>query len=409
MQNNTYQWIQWLKYKIFNLWDTSVSLFCISIVVLVLSVVNVFFLYLLALSICIDALIWYYATFYQYKNTFDVMRKDYFYFTKLENIDGSLKKLYISEARRFKLFQEGNRFGTKCISAYVSKELDGLSTSYSFFSDESIILLHKDFDGEEDIDRFTFLHEIGHCIGHSLIEQKRLATRFQSVLLVLIIVASSVVLQSLWIFLCGLLFLAIMLFCSSRLYVKSRIEMGADAIAVTIYEHLYGKENMNDIVQIFTKRYCDEILVCKLGHYGFLLNAIFSISRFMSANDKNKFIAKLDERISYEEESPTGNNRKLLQRLKAIRKHVMKSPQLDTFMDGILTWNPILYYIVFLLLMILAWHSASQVFQFTSIPWWCMLLCTIPIVAIIWLRREIGRATSAKSAFTHNILNKQNL
>ena len=40
MQRSTSQWIQWLKYKILNLWDTSVSLFCFSIVVLVLSVIN---------------------------------------------------------------------------------------------------------------------------------------------------------------------------------------------------------------------------------------------------------------------------------------------------------------------------------------------------------------------------------
>ena len=403
-----YQRVQWLKFKISNFWDTTVSVFSISIVIFALSLCNGSIAYLMPFAICTDILILSYSAFIRYKRTFTKMRHGFLNFTVLENVDENLKQLYLSEARKFRIFEEGNIFGTKSISVYISKKITGAPTSYSFFNDESIILLHKDFDKEEPIDRFVLLHEMGHCIFHSLIEQKQAITFIQSTLLALIVVFSSVILCSWRTLSLGLFLFVILLFCGNNLSVKSRIEMGADAVAVIIFEHLYGRDKMKEVVDISTQRYYSEIEACSLKDFGYLLNSIYSISRFLSDSDREHYISKIDVRIS-EEVNATSGNKALVNRLKAFKKKLTKAPKLETFTDGILTWNPAIYYVVYPLLMLFAWESVSHVMHTITIPWWFVFICIVPIAFIIIIRKQIVKTVTEKSDFIQNILNNQNL
>ena len=410
MQQTIHNWIQWMLYELSSLWDNVLSVFCISIIIAVLAVSNHSIAFLLPLCIGLDGAILVYAAWLKYKQTFSEMRHDFLLFSEMDDVDANLKELYMQEMQKFKVYNEGNRCGTKDISVYVSKAISGEPTSYSFFNDESVVLLHKDFDGEEDNDRFTMLHEMSHCIGHGLIGQKQIATRLHSSLLALIIVIFSVLSHSWWLLFMGLLLcMALMIICSSA-YVKSRVEMGADAMACMIFEHLYGKEKMRKMARIFAKKYIAEILdrqqFRNYGKFSYLLNEIYSISRFMSEDDKNKYVAKLNDRL-VSERKYNPDNKVLIKRIEIVRKQVLNSPRIESFKDKITTWNSGWYYFVFPLLMFVAWFATNKVIQAVEFPWWCILLCILPILFVVIMKRTTARVVIAKSDYIKNVINKK--
>lgn len=409
MQQSIYKSKQWMLFDICSLWDTKLSVFCITIISFLLSFSNHSIVFLLPVCIGIDILIMFYAIWKKYRRSFMEMQKDYLLFMELENADTSLTDLYMREIQRFKIYGEGNRYGTKGISVYICKEINGSPTSYSFFNDESIVLLHKDFDGEEDMDRFSMIHEMVHCIGHSLIGQKQISTRLHSILLVLIIAVFSTLSHSWWLLFIGILLWMVMWLISNSNYVNSRVEMGADAMACMIFEHLYRKERMVKMAKIYTKKYTDELIDSKhiknIGNYGYLLNQIYSISRFMSEDDKNDFVAKLNNRLVSEKEY-TSDNQALMKRIEIVRNQILKAPRIESTTNMNLTWNSGWYYFVFPLLMIIAWLATYKVIQVIVIPWWYVFFCIVPILLIVYVKKKAIRTAIKKTDFIQNIINK---
>ena len=410
VQLTIYNWTQWMVYKLSSLWDTTLSVFCISIIIAVLAISNHSIAFLLPLCIGIDCLISVYAAWQKYIQTFSEMRQDFSLFLELDEVDADLKKSYMQEMKRFKVYSEGNRFGTKSISVYVSRAINGGPTSYSFHSDESVVLLHKDFDNKEDNDRFTMLHEMVHCIGHSLIGQKQIVTRLHSSILALIIAIFSILSHSWWLLLIGILLWMVLMIVESSFYVNSRVEMGADAMACMIFEHLYGREKMRKIARIFTKKYTDEILdshqLRNYSKFGYLLNEIYGISRFMSDNDKSRYIVSLNGRLASEKKC-NSNNKLLIKRIEIIRRQVLNSPEIESFKNGIITWNPGWYYVVFPLLMVVAWFTTDKVILTVGFPWWYIFLCIVPILLIVLIKKKAANTAIAKSVFLQDIINKQ--
>ncbi len=409
MQQSIYKRNQWKLFNISSMWDTKLSVFCITIFSALLSFSNHSIIYFIPICIGIDILILFYAIWRKYRQSFLEMQNDYLLFTELERADTALTELYMREIQRFKIYGEGNRNGTKGISVYICQEINGSPTSYSFFNDESIVLLHKDFDGEEDIDRFSMLHEMVHCIGHSLIGLKQIATRLQSTFLVLIIAVFSVLTHSWWILFIGIFLWMVLWVISNSIYVKSRIEMGADAMACMIFEHLYGKERMMKMAKIFTKKYADEILDSQqnrgLCNYGYLLNVIYGISRFMSEDNKNDYVAKLNNRLVSEKEYAS-DNKVLMKRIEIVRNQILKAPRIESITNMNLTWNSGWYYLLFPLLMIIAWLATYKVIQVVVIPWWCVFFCIVPVLLIVFVKKKAIRTVIKKTDFIQNIINK---
>lgn len=412
MQQSIFKLKQWKFFNISSVWDRTLSVFCITIISFLLSFSNHSIIIFLPVCIGIDILILFYAIWKKYRRSFMEMQKDYLLFMELENADSALTELFMREIQRFKIYGEGNRYGTKGISVYICKEINGSPTSYSFFNDESIVLLHKNFDGEEDMDRFSMIHEMAHCIGHSLIGQKQISTRLHSTLLVLIIAAFSTLSHSWWLLSIGILLWMVLWLISNSIYVNSRVEMGADSMACMIFEHLYGKERMMKMAKIYTKKYTDELLDSKtfrnIGNYGYLLNEIYGISRFMSEEDKNYFVAKLSNRLVSEKEYAS-DNQVLMKRIEIVRNQILKAPRIESITNMNLTLNSGWYYLLFPLLMIIAWLATYKVIQVVVIPWWCVFFCIVPILLTVIVKKKAMRTAIKKSDFIHNIIKKSNI
>lgn len=408
MKQSVYQFFQQIKAKATWLWDANLSMFCISIIVILLSFGNASFAFLLPLSLAIDMLIFMFAIFICYKQSVSIMKKGFWELTDLDDIDAELKEQYLTEAQKFRMYQDGNRFGTKSISIYISKEKKTGGKAYSFFSDESIVLLHRDFDEEDDKDRITLLHEIGHCISHSLIEQKQIATILYSTIFSLTIVALSVIMHLWWMLLLGIVLWTLMAFCESKVSIKSKIEMEADAIALIIFEHLYGSEKMKEVAGIFSKMYCDEAIgTVQRTEYFYLLNVIWSISRLLNDSDRNDLMSNLYERLAIENGNLSTKEKVLMQRVKCVKRQVATAPKLESFANYIITDNPSSYYLVFPLLIWATWFTVNNVLPIVTIPWWCLFLCGIPILLIVLVKIKLHYSVMAKSVFIHNIINKQ--
>ena len=382
-QRRVYNWMQIMKQKITSVWDTTFSNFCLTILIFLLSLGNSSILYLLPLGVGMDFFVLIYSVYLWNKKTFSQMQKDKLLFIHAKELESSLKDEYLTEISRFRMYKEGNRFGTKSISIYISTDLFNASTSYSFFSEESIVLLHGKFDVNETIDRFTLLHEMVHCIGHSLFGIKQIATQWHSNILFFTIIITSIFMCFWWMILLGTFLWFIMMFLETSIARKSREEMEADAVALMLFEHLYGKEQKSMLARVITNRYYDGILQKNLTERLYLKNALWSVSRFMSESDREHFIERMDKRISIGEDRA--------KKLKSLKLQVQKSQRIESFNNGILTWQPTLYYLVFPLLIILSWFTTSKVAVLMNISWWSVFFFLIPMSLIVVFQKRVKK------------------
>lgn len=210
-------------------WDNSISVFTLTIVNVALALFNPNLFILLPISLGVDMLILFFATMREFNRPLKDMWRDSNLFTDINSYEGQLKDVVMSEMRRFRTFHEGNMFDTKDIRVYISEKLHGGTTAYTFGADESIILLHDEFDENNDIDIFKLIHEMFHCVYHCLIRQHRIMVRGQ-VLCLTVLIISSVLSVNLWIALTGLILCFALLFIESKTYDESRVEVEANAI-----------------------------------------------------------------------------------------------------------------------------------------------------------------------------------
>ena len=391
------------------IWDNSLSVFCISIIVVILAISNHSILYLLPLSIGFDLLILFFAIYKNYKEAFTEMIKDSLFFENLEKADPEHEAIFQNEISKTWQYAGGNKFGTKRITSFICKDLQGLCTSYSFYSDESIVLLHKDYDDEDDKDLFSWIHEMSHCSWHSMINQKRITTIVHSVFLVIITIFAAIVSHSWWMLIFSIMTCLLILFLENPLYLYSKKEMDADAMALSIFSDLYGKERMRIIARIFTNIYYEELMAAKTAREGKRrINTIFNFFRFTTEEDQRKIINKLNARIA--EEVKNNNPASKIQRIKlralALNFFIRKPHQVESFSEVFLTLNPPLYYIVFPALMCIAFYVLHDTMTMMAIPQWCILLVVVPIVLLLILKKSIENLTIAKSLFVENIRNK---
>jgi len=392
------------------IWDNSLSLFCISIIVAVLAVSNHTIVFLLPISIGVDLLILFYAIYKDYKATFSEMRRDISLFDNLERANPEQEAIYQNEITKTWQYAGGNKFGTKGITSYICKGLQGLCSSYSFYSDKSIILLHKDFDGGDDRDRFCWIHEMSHCCWHSIINQKRTTTIAHSVCLFILTICATIAFHSWLLPLLGCIAFLLMLFIESQFYLYTKREMDADAMALSLYSDLYGEESMRRIARIFTNRYykvlADVTTTKKEGQKR--INSIFNFLRFTTEEDQRKFMNKLDVEIADEDKNtnPEGKTQRIKLRALALSLTLRRLHRVTSFKEVFLTLNPPLYYIVFPALMFITYYVLYELIAATVFPWWCLLLVAVPIVLILILKKKTENLVIAKSFFIESIINR---
>ena len=174
-----------------------------------------------------------------------------------------------------------------------------------------------------------------------------------------------------------------MMFLETSIARKSREEMEADAVALMLFEHLYGKEQKSMLARVITNRYYDGILQKNLTERLYLKNALWSVSRFMSESDREHFIERMDKRISIGEDRA--------KKLKSLKLQVQKSQRIESFNNGILTWQPTLYYLVFPLLIILSWFTTSKVAVLMNISWWSVFFFLIPMSLIVVFQKRVKK------------------
>lgn len=356
MKRKVYYWIQNLKYKASYLWDVYLSAYCLSIIVLFLSLSNPSIAFLLPLSFITDILILICSKYIEARHTFSEMKKAKFLFTDLEKVNVNLTELYKQETSKIKMYGGFNQIRKLNISAYICKNIHTLSISYPFINGESIVLLHNLFDEESDQDRFVFFHEMEHCIGHSLAEQKIITTRIQTVILIALFIVMSVISWNWGLVLFGITLSIILTMIESPLFARGRTESEADNIALHIFKNCYGVKRMRDIANIFVHRYYSELSRRNsLTGIAFLLSEIKMMSCFLSTDDKQKFLVKLEDRAISEKGLDTFNSSFLSAWLRIQIWIIKRSRSFNMYEDIVVMWNPYLYYLIFPLFMVITY------------------------------------------------------
>ena len=414
MKQSVHRWLKMAGIQITSQWDKNLSVFCLSIIVTAISIINHSFLYLLPLCISIDLSILIYAIYKNYKFYIEDMRKHSYLFSGLRKPDEDLEQKYLSEISKFPLFKDGNRFGTKKILSYISQNLSSQATSYPFYSDESIILLHNNFDEGSEIDRHTWIHEMCHCCWHNLIGIKQIATKAHTIFLTLLTITFAIVLHSWWIIFMALIIFIILFKIEGSAYIKSREEMGADAMAFTIFSKLYGIHEMKNTARKLTYRYFESLIrktdtektkdTENLSEVYPLINALHNSLCFTTAEDQDRFREKLEEEIAENKNTP--ESKLLKTKLQALKITIYNLQQYDSFDNGFFTLNPALYYILFPILLCFASYTIIRFSIMVTIPWQCMFLSIIPIAIIIYLWVRIQQWKETKSVFLNIKINK---
>lgn len=398
----------WLKRAIVQLtllWDNQLSVFCLSIIMVVISIINHSFLYLLPLCIGIELSVLIYSTYKNYKHYTKKMIKHSNLFSDLKKPDEDLEQQYLSEISKLPHFKGGNRFGTKKIHSYISQNLGDHAESYTFYSDDSIILLHKEFDDKCNLDHFAWIHEMCHCCWHNLIGIKQIATRVHTILLVLVTITFAIALHSWWMILIALAIGIIVFMLEGSPYLKTREEMGADAMAFSIFSKFYGIDKMKHIAKILTNRYY-EVLIAPQNQLGMhaRINTICNSLCFTTEENQKRFREKLKEKIAEADSNP--ESKQLRIKLKSLDLQICNLRQYDSFDNGFFTLNPPLYYILFPILLCLAAYTIIRFSIMVTIPWQCIFLSIIPIAIIIYLWIRIQQWKDKKSVFLNIKINK---
>ena len=398
-------WFKKAIIRLILLWDNNLSIFCLSIIMVIMSIANHSILYLLPLCIGIELSIFIYSTYKNYRHYTEKMIKDSNLFSDLKKPDENLEQQYLSEISKLPHFKGGNRYGTKKIYSYISQNLGGHAESYTFYSDESIILLHKNFDEEADIDRFSWIHEMCHCCWHSLIGTKQISTRVYTILLTLVAITFAIALHSWWMVLLALPIGVVLFKLEGYVYVKTREEMGADAMAFSIFAKFYGIDKMKHIAKILTNRYF-EVLIAPQNQLGMhaRINTICNSLCFTTEENQKRFREKLKEKIAEADSNP--ESKQLRSKLISLDLQICNLRQYDSFDNGFFTLNPALYYILFPILLCLASYTMMRFSIMVTIPWQCILLSIIPIAIIIYLWVRIQQWKDKKSVFLNIKINK---
>lgn len=408
MEKNLYHWAQNLKLRVSILWDVYLSVYIMTLICGVLAIFSPTFVILLPLCLALDILILKFASFVEYKRMLSSMRRDISTFAHIVEIDCDLTELCMREIRRFNLFDEGNKYGTKTISVFRSKNKYTRATSYPFFRSRSIVLLHDKFNGKENVDRFLLLHEMCHCLGYSLAIRKVVITRTQVAFLTALMMAAAIVLSSWEIIQFSVIFCITMAIIESPIYVNSKTETEADVMALSIFSNLYGEEVMRTMARIFTNRYYAGISKkSSIVKAAYLLNSTKVMSRFMFSEDRSRFIDKLKDRISFEKEEISSKSLRLAGWLWILKRRIKKARQFKYNENVVLLWNPLLYYIAFPLFMFGIYMVLDRATIGISVPWWCLALTAIPFVMIKLLEKFLYKQIARKSEFIHNIIHQK--
>ena len=152
------------------------------------------------------------------------MRNDETLFENLYEVNHEQETIFLNEIRNSWQFKAANRFGKKEIISFISESIE--SHNQAFYSDESVILLQKNYDIENDIDKFRWVHEMAHSCWHTMIDLNHVTSRTQIFLLTLLIVISAIVLQSCWLIIIGELLCFVLFRIKNSLEIDNRKEMG---------------------------------------------------------------------------------------------------------------------------------------------------------------------------------------
>ncbi len=400
--------------KVMMWWDNSISVFTLTIVNVVLAFYNPSLFILLPLNIGFDMLLLALASLHVYKQAFAEMLNDYNLFGNIQVYTGQLKEIGMSEMKRFKMFNEGNLYGTKDIEIFVSEKLHRGAVAYSFWADESIILLHNEFDESNDIDIFKLLHEMFHCVYHCLIRQHRIMVRIQVTCMIVLIIISSSLSFNMWIAITGLTLCLALLFVETKTYDESRREVEANVMALTIFEHRYGSKRNKRVAKIICDIALEQLEAKSLKSAIPIVNEICKLSRFLTKEDLNSLVMKIEEMmfiwrtIVRQKSNPeckkeNKRTRRNLLTLWLLMKKRINKPQLKNFRNGYMTWSPSLYYILFPVLMFVSFLAVKNILIGITIPSWSLSLALIPVVLFLVIWRTIKILKLKKGEFIKDL------
>lgn len=393
------------------LWDNSLSIFSMSIIFALLAIVNHSVAYLLPLCIAIDFTVLFYAIRKNYKATLVEMRNDETLFENLYEVNHEQETIFLNEIRNSWQFKAANRFGKKEIISFISESIESHNQAYAFYSDESVILLQKNYDIENDIDKFRWVHEMAHSCWHTMIDLNHVTSRTQIFLLTLLIVISAIVLQSCWLIIIGELLCFVLFRIKNSLEIDNRKEMGADTMALSIFYILYGAKRAEKVSRACTNIYYSELLHVKNEKdWKRYLNLILNLLRFSCKEDQEKFITKVKGQISKynKDRSVKGEYQRV--KLKALTLSFCgrRFRQLNLSNEIFLTLNPPLYYFTIIVFMFLVYASLSKALIGVVVPWWCLFLVFIPGIWLFGIISKLGDLTCQKHDFMDSINNQDN-
>ena len=393
------------------MWDTSLSMFSISIILAMLAISNLSLAYLLPLSLGIDLLILYYAIKKNYRKVIVEMIYDNILFENLGKTPDEQESLFLDAIRKTKQFKAASRFGKKRIISYISKNIVTHNQAFAFYSDESFVLLHKNYDTESDIDKFRWIHEMAHCCWHTMIELNQTISRIQAIMLTLLIAASSIILQSCCLLIIGESLCLIIFLLRNALAIDNRKEMGADLMALSIFCRLYGERRAEKVARIAVNAYYLELLYAR-GEKDWkrYLNLIINLLHFEDIEAQKKFVLKVRKRIFEENMDKTIKGELQRTKLMALSFKLPKKRfrQVPPSYGMYLTMNPPAYYFVYCAMMLLAYTSLSKALFFLDIHWWCLFFGIIPIIIMIVLVLSIFKLKLFKQYYVESIKNKHN-
>lgn len=392
-------------------WDNYLSPFSTSIIFALLVFVNHSVAYLLPLCFVIDFTVLFYAIRKNYKATLVEMRNDETLFENLDEVNHEQETIFQNEIRRTWQFKAANIFGKKIITSFISERIESHNQAYAFYNDESVILLQKNYDIENDIDKFRWIHEMAHSCWHTMIDLNHVVSRIQIFFLTILIVVSAVVLQSCWLIIVGEILCIVLFRIKNSLEVDNRKEMGADTMALSIFYDLYGSKRTERVSRVCTNIYYSELLHMK-NEKGWkrYLNLILNLLRFSCKEDQETFITKVKGQISKYDKDRTVNGEFQRVKLKALTLSFITRGfrQLNLSYEIFLSLNPPLYYFTIIAFMFLVYDSLSKALIGVLIPWWCLFLAIIPGIYLFDIILKIGDLTFQKYDFMDFIINQDN-
>ena len=138
----------------------------------------------------------------------------------------------------------------------------------------------------------------------------------------------------------------------------------------------------------------------------FLLSEIKMMSCFLSTDDKQKFLVKLEDRAVFEKGLDTFNSSFLSAWLRIQIWIIKRLRSFNMYEDIVVMWNPYLYYLIFPLFMVITYIIINKTLANINLSWPCILLSIIPIVVLVVLKKIRHKMDIQKSEFIECVMNK---